>query len=797
MKIQKLFIALFFVILSTQIQAQVTSLASGPWSSASTWSSGVVPDSNTNVLVGAHNITIDDGSAVCKNVAFSDTGHFIMSADISVLKVYGDFTLRDSLHRVFTTWTTGAKIVFTGSALVQNLVGWKITAWPTGTGASTSFQEMIVDKDTGKVSTAGNNMRFCFGSSLEIKKGIFELDTTDDIQSSSIGGTGLKGTITVQSLGAFYMVGGGSHIRSGTFLQSTDSLAAKIGKMTVYGKATLTSISSNGINLNGIEIMNGGLVILNPGFSINGYFNPGIITVHSGGVLQSSTTTALYHKTAYIAIEAGGEFNCGTSTTPLPLLGINYSQGTVRFSRSDTSRIPASMTTFNNLYLSGGGPKLINSDIVVNGTLSLRGTASLGLNGYSLTYGPSAILQYGAPGQTTAQLTAEAEFPSLDGPKNLSIYNNGGVTLHASRTITGNLTLSSGNFDNNGLLDDLALTMASGSTIRRAVGTLSVAPVFSSQVNVAYISTVSSVTTGLEIPASPATLQNLSIVSTQGVDLASDITVNGTLSFETGAAGINTGVHTLTLGSNALLAGETPTAYVKGVVSTQRAIGVNANNFGGIGFNLSSGSDNIATASISRFSGDAGIVTINGKDGIARNWNVNASSQPVNGRTITLTWPSGDDNGKLFSSTVPAKVMQFTNTDWAQVGAGAEVQDSDPRSISVFSNILSSYTIFDTAKVTAVKDNNPLGAKDFAIHQNYPNPFNPSTSIRFEIGSAQFVNLQIVNILGNTVATVVNRNLQAGSHTAQFDASALPSGVYFAVIKANSSSKLIKMLLIK
>ena len=145
MKIQKLFIALFFVILSTQIQAQVTSLASGPWSSASTWSSGVVPDSNTNVLVGAHNITIDDGSAVCKNVAFSDTGHFIMSADISVLKVYGDFTLRDSLHRVFTTWTTGAKIVFTGSALVQNLVGWKITAWPTGTGASTSFQEMIVD----------------------------------------------------------------------------------------------------------------------------------------------------------------------------------------------------------------------------------------------------------------------------------------------------------------------------------------------------------------------------------------------------------------------------------------------------------------------------------------------------------------------------------------------------------------------------------------------------------------------------------------------------------------------------
>ena len=232
---------LLIILLHLQTQAQVVSFQSGPWQSGTTWAGGVIPDSNTNVnIAAAHLITIEDGQAACKSITFSDTSsHLIMSSDISILNVYGDFTLFSTAHKVFSSWIAGAKIVFTGYAPEQNLIGWNTA------GNSTSFQEMIVDKGAGKVSTARNNMRFCFGTTLEIRNGTFELDSLDDLESKTIGGTGLDGNIIVQSNGIFTMIGGTSHVRKGTYLLSSDSISPRIGTMTVYGQATLTSSSSN------------------------------------------------------------------------------------------------------------------------------------------------------------------------------------------------------------------------------------------------------------------------------------------------------------------------------------------------------------------------------------------------------------------------------------------------------------------------------------------------------------------------------------------------------------------------
>lgn len=67
----------------------------------------------------------------------------------------------------------------------------------------------------------------------------------------------------------------------------------------------------------------------------------------------------------------------------------------------------------------------------------------------------------------------------------------------------------------------------------------------------------------------------------------------------------------------------------------------------------------------------------------------------------------------------------------------------------------------------------------FELQQNFPNPFNPSTTIRFELNSAQQVSLTIYNAIGQQVATLVDRRLQAGSHQVQFDARNLSSGMYF------------------
>tara|TARA_B110000858_G_scaffold98188_1_gene112907 strand:- start:3083 stop:4090 length:1008 start_codon:yes stop_codon:yes gene_type:complete len=91
----------------------------------------------------------------------------------------------------------------------------------------------------------------------------------------------------------------------------------------------------------------------------------------------------------------------------------------------------------------------------------------------------------------------------------------------------------------------------------------------------------------------------------------------------------------------------------------------------------------------------------------------------------------------------------------------------------------------------------------FALDQNYPNPFNPSTQISFDVPmQADIVMLSIYNILGQNVNTLVNRALDAGRYTFEWDAtddlgSPVASGVYFYELRSTSFVSRKKMLLIR
>jgi len=87
------------------------------------------------------------------------------------------------------------------------------------------------------------------------------------------------------------------------------------------------------------------------------------------------------------------------------------------------------------------------------------------------------------------------------------------------------------------------------------------------------------------------------------------------------------------------------------------------------------------------------------------------------------------------------------------------------------------------------------------LFTNYPNPSNPVTTIKYYIASYSSVTLKIYDAVGREVRTLVNQNLATGIHTAQFDGSNLPSGVYFGKLLIQSpegiSNKTMKIVLVK
>ena len=84
-----------------------------------------------------------------------------------------------------------------------------------------------------------------------------------------------------------------------------------------------------------------------------------------------------------------------------------------------------------------------------------------------------------------------------------------------------------------------------------------------------------------------------------------------------------------------------------------------------------------------------------------------------------------------------------------------------------------------------------------ALSQNYPNPFNPTTTIKFQIPRFNFTTLKVYSVLGKEVAVLLEENLSAGEHTAQFNAANLASGVYFYSLQGQGFLLQRKMLLLR
>lgn len=92
--------------------------------------------------------------------------------------------------------------------------------------------------------------------------------------------------------------------------------------------------------------------------------------------------------------------------------------------------------------------------------------------------------------------------------------------------------------------------------------------------------------------------------------------------------------------------------------------------------------------------------------------------------------------------------------------------------------------------------NNSLPVK-YALYQNYPNPFNPATTIKFDLPVGDIVKIKLYDIIGREVSVIVNGKMDAGTHEIKFDASDLPSGVYFYRLETPRMIDVKKMILVK
>jgi GH35 family endo-1,4-beta-xylanase len=91
----------------------------------------------------------------------------------------------------------------------------------------------------------------------------------------------------------------------------------------------------------------------------------------------------------------------------------------------------------------------------------------------------------------------------------------------------------------------------------------------------------------------------------------------------------------------------------------------------------------------------------------------------------------------------------------------------------------------------------PSAPRFFSLGQNYPNPFNPTTRINYSVPVSGYVSLKVYSILGAEVATLYSGHRQAGDYSLTFNASGLPSGVYFYRLQSSTFSNTKKLTLMK
>ncbi len=201
--------------------------------------------------------------------------------------------------------------------------------------------------------------------------------------------------------------------------------------------------------------------------------------------------------------------------------------------------------------------------------------------------------------------------------------------------------------------------------------------------------------------------------------------------------------------------------------------------------------------------GETGLYTLSISGGPAKGGGVDIA---VSGGTLTPVSTSlqklgGELTHKLpiaFSGGSLSVAFSFT----APLQEGLDTIFANGNSVNLDSNSTGDEWNYAPDKIILVRSTsgvaeNARSQSNFALHQNYPNPFNPSTTIAFDVLHSSLVSLNVFDMLGHKVATLVNEQKPPGSYSERWLALGLPSGIYFYRLEAGDYGETKMMLLVK
>jgi len=157
-----------------------------------------------------------------------------------------------------------------------------------------------------------------------------------------------------------------------------------------------------------------------------------------------------------------------------------------------------------------------------------------------------------------------------------------------------------------------------------------------------------------------------------------------------------------------------------------------------------------------------------------------------NNKIYTYNFVSSDGN-----YTIP--VLPYGDYELIAQKIGIPDAESTSFSISTTQDSLSGLDL--SMIITSIE--NVDSPTSFELYQNYPNPFNPATTIKLSLQKAGKVELNIYNVLGQKIAALIDKSLNAGTYQVNFDTNNLPSGIYFYELSSQDIKLVKKMSLIK